>query len=113
MQSLFLFSIHFFQFLLKSTLLYQRILTTQSKNLSFSFLKKMRIDSEKPLQILIIKTSSLGDIIQALYVLDYLHAKFSNVAIDWVIENSFQMIVASHPLIRSAIPIETKGLKKE
>ena len=73
----------------------------------------MRIDSEKPLQILIIKTSSLGDIIQALYVLDYLHAKFSNVAIDWVIENSFQMIVASHPLIRSAIPIETKGLKKE
>ena len=63
-------------------------------------------------KILIIKTSSLGDIIQSFPVLPYLHRRFSNVVIDWVVEESFASIVRAHPLIRKAIPVNMKQLKK-
>jgi len=64
-----------------------------------------------PASILIVKTSSLGDIVQSLNVLDDLHHRFPSAAIDWAVEASFLSIVASHPLIRRAIPLDIKGRK--
>lgn len=55
------------------------------------------------LSILIIKTSSLGDIIQSFHVLNFLHQIFPDISIDWVVEKKFASIVAAHPLVRRAI----------
>ena len=64
-----------------------------------------------PSSILIVKTSSLGDIIQAFSVLDTLHIRFPKVQIDWAVETRFLPIVASHPLIRRTIPMDIKTWK--
>lgn len=64
------------------------------------------------MRILIVKTSALGDIVQAFPILDYLSKKFSNLAIDWVVEKQLTSLVTSHPLIRRTIPISTKEWRK-
>jgi len=64
--------------------------------------------------ILIVKTSSLGDIIQSFPVLDYLRARFPPVVIDWVVKGSLVDIVAGHPFVRHAIPLgDWKRLRQE
>lgn len=63
-------------------------------------------------RILIVKTSSLGDIIQSFPVLDFLHSRFPNALIDWTVEESLSPICQAHPLIRRAIPLDIKGMKK-
>lgn len=64
------------------------------------------------LSILIVKTSSLGDIIQSFPVLHFLHQIFPQVAIDWVVEEKFASIVASHPLVRHAIIMDREKMAK-
>ena len=63
-------------------------------------------------QFLIVKTSSLGDIIQAFCVLNYLHKRFPLASIDWVVEERFASIVAAHPLVRRTIGFDIKRFKK-
>ncbi|MES2273807.1 MAG: glycosyltransferase family 9 protein [Chlamydiota bacterium] len=63
-------------------------------------------------KILIIKTSALGDIIQAFGVLDDLQHRFPQATIDWAVEKSLHSIAAAHPLVRRAIALDIKGLKK-
>ncbi|HEV7735859.1 MAG TPA: glycosyltransferase family 9 protein [Chlamydiales bacterium] len=62
--------------------------------------------------VLIVKTSSLGDIIQSFSVLQYIHEKLSGVRIDWVVEEAFAKMVAAHPLIHKAIAMDLRGFKK-
>lgn len=62
-------------------------------------------------KILIVKTSSLGDIIQAFPVLDELHRRFPTAQIDWAVEALFAPIVAAHPLVHRAIPLDMKRRK--
>ena len=62
--------------------------------------------------ILIVKTSSLGDIIQSFPVLQFLHEKCPGVRIDWVVEEAFASMVAAHPLIHKAIALDLRGFKK-
>lgn len=64
-----------------------------------------------PSSILIVKTSSLGDIIQSFNVLDAIHKIIPGVQIDWVVEALFCPIVEAHPLVRKAIPLDIKGRK--
>ncbi|MBF8262590.1 MAG: hypothetical protein HW387_255 [Parachlamydiales bacterium] len=64
------------------------------------------------MQFLIVKTSSLGDIIQAFGVLTYLHRKFPAASIDWVVDERFASIVAAHPLVRRAISFDIKQFKR-
>lgn len=64
------------------------------------------------MQVLIVKTSSLGDIVQTFHVLDELSQTMPTVAIDWVVEASLASIVAAHPLVRHVIPVHWKEWKK-
>lgn len=64
------------------------------------------------MKVLIVKTSSLGDIIQAFTVLDYFHSRFSDIEIDWVIEKSYLSLVNSHPLINKGICLNFKTWRK-
>ena len=61
-----------------------------------------------PTSVLIVKTSSLGDIVQSFDVLDDLRCRFPSVSIDWAVEASFAPIVAAHPLVRRVIPLDLK-----
>jgi len=63
-------------------------------------------------RILIVKTSALGDIIHAFPVAGYLHQKFPDAQIDWVVELPFAGLVEAHPLVKKIFPIETKKWRR-
>lgn len=60
------------------------------------------------MKILIVKTSSLGDIVQTFPVLTYLRDKFSDLEIDWVVEASNAELVRAHPFVDKVIVVDTK-----
>jgi heptosyltransferase-1 len=55
--------------------------------------------------ILLIKTSSLGDVVHNLPVVSDIRARFPNARIDWVVEEAYQDIVGMHPGVHRAIPV--------
>lgn len=63
--------------------------------------------------ILIVKTSAIGDVIQAFPAVEYLRSKFPNAQIDWVVEEGIAPLLKSHPLIDHVIPIRTKAWRKK
>lgn len=64
------------------------------------------------MQILIVKTSSLGDIIHAFPTLSFLRKKFPTATIDWVVEGPFAELVKSHPDVSNVLCIESKLWRK-
>lgn len=60
------------------------------------------------MKVLIVKTSSLGDIIHAFPVLSYLHERYPEIQIDWVVEESFSELVKAHPLVNQVFCVDTK-----
>ncbi|HEX2580004.1 MAG TPA: glycosyltransferase family 9 protein [Rhabdochlamydiaceae bacterium] len=64
------------------------------------------------MSFLIVKTSSIGDVIQTFPVLEYLKQKFPTATIDWVIEKEYLSLVQSHPLVRHAIPFSSRTWRK-
>lgn len=65
------------------------------------------------MRILIVKTSSLGDIIHAFPVLQFLKQCYPSAEIDWVIEKPFAELVAAHPFVTRTICIETKKWRSQ
>lgn len=63
-------------------------------------------------KFLIVKTSSLGDIIHVYPVVDYLKTRFPNCQIDWVVEKRFADLVSTHPEISKTFCIDTHGWRK-
>ncbi|MEK7736292.1 MAG: lipopolysaccharide heptosyltransferase I, partial [Pseudomonadota bacterium] len=68
--------------------------------------------SVPPRTILLVKTSSLGDVVHNLPVVSDLRANFPNVAIDWVVEESFAEIPGLHPALRRVIPVALRRWRK-
>jgi len=64
-------------------------------------------------KFLVVKTSSLGDIIQTFPVVEYLKKKFPAASIDWVVEQEYIGLVGAHPLIRQAIPFGIRAWRKK
>lgn len=60
-------------------------------------------------RILIVKTSALGDIIQAFTVLPYLKKAFPDAEIDWAVERRFASIVRAHPFVSRTIAFDSKA----
>lgn len=65
------------------------------------------------MKILLVKTSSLGDIIHGFPVVRYLHHEFPSMQMDWVVEKNFSEIVKAHPHVRRVIEMDTKGWRKK
>lgn len=59
-----------------------------------------------------IKTSSLGDIIQCFDALGFLRHKYPSAQIDWVCEAPFAELLNAHPLISHVLRVETKKWRK-
>ena len=58
-------------------------------------------------RILLIRLSSMGDVIHALPVLSALRATFPGGRIDWLIERRWQELVELHPDLSNVIPVDT------
>lgn len=63
-------------------------------------------------KILIIKTSSLGDVIHTLPALTDAGNAIPGVRFDWVVEESFKEIPAWHPLVNRVIPVAIRRWRK-
>ena len=64
------------------------------------------------MKILLIKTSSLGDILHVLPALTDAAAYFPEISVDWVVEKSFQEIPQLHKKVRRVIPLEFRQWRK-
>ncbi|MFO1321932.1 MAG: lipopolysaccharide heptosyltransferase I [Burkholderiales bacterium] len=57
-----------------------------------------------PPSILLVKTSSLGDVVHNLPVVSDLRAAFPDAVIDWIVEGAFDVIPKLHPEVRHVYP---------
>ncbi|MDD2743600.1 MAG: lipopolysaccharide heptosyltransferase I [Rhodocyclaceae bacterium] len=64
------------------------------------------------MRILLVKTSSLGDVIHNLPVVGDIRQHFPNVIIDWCVEESFSAIPRLHPGVNTVIPVALRRWKK-
>lgn len=64
--------------------------------------------------IMVVKTSALGDVVQALECLSHFNEAFAleNVGIEWVVEEAVAPLVALHPLVKMVHTISSKKWKK-
>ena len=63
-------------------------------------------------QILLVKTSSLGDVVHNLPVASDLRSALGDVEIDWVVEESFAAIPRLHPAVRQVMPVALRRWRK-
>jgi heptosyltransferase I len=62
--------------------------------------------------VLLIKTSSLGDVVHALPVVADIRSALPDAAIDWVVEEGYLPIPGLHPGVRRAIPIAIRRWRR-
>lgn len=80
--------------------------------MTFAFrLSKFTISPK--MKILIIKLSSIGDVIHTLPVLSAIKKEIPNAEIDWVVEKKSAEILRGNPLINKIIEVDTKSLRKK
>ena len=62
--------------------------------------------------ILLVKTSSLGDVVHNLPVASDIRARFPQARIDWVVEESFADIPRLHPAVSRVIPVAVRRWRR-
>ncbi len=65
------------------------------------------------MRVLIVKTSSLGDVIHTLPALTDASRACPNVEFDWVVEDSFAEIPSWHPAVSEVIPVSIRRWRKQ
>lgn len=65
-----------------------------------------------PLRILLVKTSSLGDVIHNLPVATDIRRALPQAMVDWVCEPPYAPLVALHPAVSRTFPLPLRNLKK-
>jgi heptosyltransferase-1 len=64
------------------------------------------------MKVLIVKLSSLGDVIQTMPVVHDVQQHFPGAVIDWVVEEAFAPLVARVPGVRRVLPIAERRWRK-
>ncbi|HEX4918531.1 MAG TPA: lipopolysaccharide heptosyltransferase I [Limnobacter sp.] len=64
-------------------------------------------------RILIVKTTSMGDVIHALPVLNDIHAHLPSVQIDWMVEEPFADLVLANPHVHAVVPVNLRTWRKQ
>lgn len=64
------------------------------------------------MRILLVKTSSLGDVIHNLPVVSDLRCSFPEARIDWCVEEAFADIPRLHPAVENVIPVAIRRWRK-
>jgi heptosyltransferase-1 len=65
------------------------------------------------MRVLLVKTSSLGDVVHNLPVVSDLVRHFPEVAVDWVVEEGFADIPRLHPAVRRVIPVAVRRWRQQ
>ena len=65
------------------------------------------------LRVLLVKTSSLGDVVHNLPVVSDVRRHFPDAAIDWVVEEPFAPLARMHPAVRRVIPVAVRRWRKQ
>ena len=65
-----------------------------------------------PMRILLVKTSSLGDVIHNLPVVSDLRRSFPEARIDWCVEEAFADVPSMHPGVGQVIPVALRRWRK-
>ncbi len=69
--------------------------------------------SRPTLRILLVKTSSLGDVVHNLPVVSDLRRQFPDAHIDWLVEESFAAIPRLHAGVNTVIPVALRRWRKQ
>jgi len=64
------------------------------------------------MRVLLVKTSSLGDVVHNLPVASDIRRVFPGATIDWVVEESFAEIPRLHPAVAKVIPVAIRRWRK-
>lgn len=64
------------------------------------------------MRILLVKTSSLGDVIHNLPVVSDLKRRFPDAEVDWCVEDAFAAIPRLHPGVRKVIPVAVRRWRR-
>jgi heptosyltransferase-1 len=64
------------------------------------------------LRVLVVKLSSLGDVVQTLPVLHDIHSRFPQATIDWVVEEAFAELVRQAPSVERVIPVAQRRWRR-
>ena len=65
------------------------------------------------MRILIIKTSSLGDVVHSLPIIEDIKINYPNSIIDWVTEENYTDIIKMHKGINKVIPVSIRSWRKK
>ena len=66
----------------------------------------------RPMRVLLVKLSSMGDVLHNLPVVSDLARAYPEIEIDWVTEAPYADLLALHPNVRRVIPTHLRELKK-
>lgn len=66
----------------------------------------------RPRRIALVKPSALGDIVHALPVLTALRERFPDAAITWVVNKSYEPLIAGHPHLTDTLPFDRGAFKR-
>ena len=64
------------------------------------------------MRILLVKTSSLGDVIHNLPVVSDIRRQFPGIVVDWCVEEGFAAIPRLHPDVEEVIPVAVRRWRK-
>ncbi len=64
------------------------------------------------MRVLIVKTTSMGDVVHALPAVSDMVAALPGLAVDWMVERPFDAIVALHPAIDRVLPMAWRRWRK-
>jgi heptosyltransferase-1 len=63
------------------------------------------------MKIAIVKLSALGDIVHAMVALQFIKARFTNLQIDWLVEERFADLLRDNPHISNILTVNLKAAK--
>lgn len=66
----------------------------------------------RPLRILVVKTTSMGDVVHTLPAITDIARAHPGAVIDWLVEAPFAAIAALHPAVRRVLPIAWRKWRK-
>ena len=64
------------------------------------------------MKMLIVKTSSLGDVVHMLPTISDAHARILNLSVDWIVEESFAEVPTWHTGVSRVIPVALRRWRK-
>ncbi len=64
------------------------------------------------MKVLVVKLTSMGDVLHLMPALSDLQAQYPEVAVDWMVEESFDEIPSWHPSVNRVIPVATRRWRK-